>query len=41
MKLTVVIPVYNHGQAVGAVVAGGSVGLYAYSQREPTRITGF
>ncbi|MBK7073018.1 MAG: hypothetical protein IPH44_12020 [Myxococcales bacterium] len=27
--------------AVGAVVAGGSVGLYAYSQREPTRITGF
>lgn len=27
--------------AVGAVVAGGSVGVYAYTQREPTRITGF
>ncbi len=27
--------------AVGAVVAGGSIGVYAYAQREPTRITGF
>ncbi len=27
--------------AVGAVVAGGGIGIYAYSQREPTRITGF
>lgn len=27
--------------AVGVVVVGSGVGIYAYSQREPTRITGF
>ncbi|MBK9030330.1 MAG: hypothetical protein IPL61_03155 [Myxococcales bacterium] len=27
--------------AVGAVVAGGGIGIYAYSQREPSRIMGF
>ncbi|MEZ4399374.1 MAG: hypothetical protein R3B06_05115 [Kofleriaceae bacterium] len=27
--------------AVGAVVTGSAIGAYAYSQREPTRITGF
>ena len=27
--------------AVGAVAVGGGIGIYAYSQRDPTRITGF